>query len=98
MPVNLKNNKNTPDTIQLKVMPIEESESDKAVVPVQKMWVAERQARRWSPPVLTPPPARSPYCPPSTPIVFIEPYVEPQVRYNPYFWWQLHSYKQFCNN
>ena len=98
MPGILAKPKNTPNTNQLTVVPFEESESDKAVVAVQKMWVAERQAGRWSPPVLTPPEAGRPYSPPTTPVAFIGPYVEPQVRYNPYFLWQLHSYKQFCNN
>lgn len=58
----------------------------------------EQQTERWSPPVLTPPPLGGQYSPPSTPVARIEPYVEPQVMYNPFFLWQLYSYKQSCNN
>ncbi|XP_046658167.1 uncharacterized protein LOC124352648 [Daphnia pulicaria] len=57
-----------------------------------------RDSDYWSPPVLTPPPDGRAYSPPSTPVAHIEPYVEPQVMYNPYFLWQLYSYKQSCSN
>lgn len=57
-----------------------------------------RDSDYWSPPVLTPPPDGRAYSPSSTPVAHIEPYVEPQVMYNPYFLWQLYSYKQSCSN
>lgn len=64
----------------------------------KKMWEVEQQMERWSPPILNPPPPGGPYSPPPTPVARIEPYVEPQVMYNPYFLWQLYSYKQTCKN
>jgi hypothetical protein len=64
--------------------------------PTTLMWV--RDADCWSPPILTAPPDGRIYSPPSTPVAHIEPYVEPQVMYNPYFLWQLYSYKQSCSN
>ncbi|KAK4035828.1 hypothetical protein OUZ56_027910 [Daphnia magna] len=67
-----------------------------AAHPSHHIWV--REAERWSPPVLTAPSDGRVYSPPSTPVAHIEPYVEPQVMYNPYFLWQLYSYKQSCNN
>ncbi|XP_057380530.1 uncharacterized protein LOC130702917 [Daphnia carinata] len=67
-----------------------------AAHPSHHIWM--REAERWSPPVLTAPLDGSAYSPPSTPVAHIEPYVEPQVMYNPYFLWQLYSYKQSCNN
>lgn len=67
-----------------------------AAHPSHHIWV--READRWSPPVLTAPSDGRVYSPPSTPVAHIEPYVEPQVMYNPYFLWQLYSYKQSCNN
>lgn len=67
-----------------------------AAHPNHHSWM--RETERWSPPILTPPSDGRAYSPPSTPVAHIEPYVEPKVMYNPYFLWQLYSYKQSCNN
>jgi hypothetical protein len=64
--------------------------------PTTLMWERDIDCR--SPPILTPPPDGRAYSPPSTLVAHIEPYVEPQVMYNPYFLWQLYSYKQSCGN
>ena len=47
----------------------------------------------WSPPVLSPPPLGTTYLPAFTSFAKIEEYLEPQVMYNPYFLWQLHSFR-----
>lgn len=61
-----------------------------------RLWMSEIRTERWSPPVLKPPPPGRSYSPPLTPVAHIKPYVEPQVMYNPFFLWQLYSYKQSC--
>ncbi|KAI9552116.1 hypothetical protein GHT06_022453 [Daphnia sinensis] len=67
-----------------------------AAHPSHHIWV--RESERWSPPVLTASLDGRAYSPSSTPVAHIAPYVEPQVMYNPYFLWQLYSYKQSCKN
>lgn len=63
------------------------------------MWTSNhKDMETWSLPILTPVQEGRPYSPPPIPVAYIRPYVEPQVMYNPYFLWQLYSYKQTCNN
>jgi hypothetical protein len=54
--------------------------------------VSKLTAVKWSPPVLSPPPSGV-YTPAFSLVAHIEPYVEPQVMYNPFFLWQLHAYR-----
>lgn len=58
---------------------------------------SSRQHKPWSPPILSPP--SGPSAVPRTTVAHIENYPEPPYfLYNPYFLWQLSSYRQLCHN
>ena len=73
-----------------------EAESPGKMLPIKPMFIRPPSKLiddvEWSPPVLSPPPSGV-YKPAFTRVAHIEPYVEPQVMYNPLFLWQLNSYR-----